>query len=170
MEARRKWADSESDDEEDEETGPTEERVITSLPAIESSNKHVKTKKKVKAKKHEPEEKIDPNLVTKLTNNEVKTENKNLRPDGTTASKKERKEKELEELNKLLAELGTVQVEEAPAETEEKKQQKEQEKLNKNKKPKVSKKDIFENVRSEIVARTEKSKKTKKKDKFVNYK
>ena len=154
MEARRKWADSESDEEEEEASAPTEERVITSLPSLESANKHVKTKKKVKVKKSEPEEKVDPNLVTKLTNTEAKVENKNLRPDGTTASKKERKEKELEDLNKLLAELGAVPVEESQVETEEKKNEKEQEKNTKNKKPKVSKKDIFENVRSEIVART----------------
>ena len=167
MEARRKWADSESDDEEEREVENTEGRVITSLPSLESNNKSQKAKKKVKVKKSEHEEKVDPNLVTKITNSEVKTDTKSLRPDGTTASKKEIKEKELEELNKLLAEFGTPQ--ETEVETEEKKTQKEQEKNTKSKKAKPSKKEIFENVRSEIVARTEKSKKSKKKDKFTNF-
>ena len=88
MEARRKWADSESDDEEEKEVENTEGRVITSLPSLESNNKSQKAKKKVKVKKSEHEEKVDPNLVTKITNSEVKTDTKSLRPDGTTASKK----------------------------------------------------------------------------------
>lgn len=167
MEVRRKWADSDSEDEEEYERPSVEENVITSLPSLETHNKP-KQKKKAKVAKHEPEEKIDPNLVTKLSNNDSKPEtNVVLRPDGTTASKKERKEKEMEELNKLLEEFGTGGVEEKPA--EEGKTQKNEGKTGKNNKPKVSKKEIFENVRSEIVARTEKSKKGKKKNKFNNF-
>lgn len=168
MEARRKWADSESDEEEVE---PTQERIITSLPSLDTQAKTTKPKKKVKVRKEEPEEKLDPNLVTKLStaDSKPKPENKNLRPNGTTASKKEIKEKELEELNKLLADLG-VTAEPTAEEEEQKKNQKELEKNSKNKKPKSSKKELFENVRSEIVARTEKSKKNKKKNNFTNFK
>ena len=103
MEARRKWAESDSDEElEDQTDDVVSENIITSLPTIESASKAVKAKKK-KPKKEEPAEKVDPNLVTKLTNQPNKAEVKvDVRADGTTLSKKEKKEKEMEELNKLL--------------------------------------------------------------------
>ena len=125
MEARRKWADSESDEEEDEKV-LSQERVITSLPSLEVQSKSSKPKKRVKVKKEEAEEKLDPNLITKLTT-ETKSKTTNLRADGTTASKKEIKEKELEELNKLLSELGDFP-QPQPTEEEIKKSEKEQEK------------------------------------------
>ena len=158
MEARRKWADSESDEEEDEKV-LSQERVITSLPSLEVQSKSSKPKKRVKVKKEEAEEKLDPNLITKLTT-ETKSKTTNLR---TTASKKEIKEKELEELNKLLSELGDFP-QPQPTEEEIKKSEKEQEKNPKKNKPKTSKKELIENARSEIAARNEKIKKNKKSD------
>ena len=174
MEPRRKWAESDSDDDIDDQPDNTiGENIITSLKAVETpAAKPIKTKKK-KPKPEEPEEKIDPNLVTKIVKESSKPENKNLRPDGTTASKKEKKEKELEELNKLLAELGAVSNEpqgEATGTSNKDDDKKEENKAQgKGKKSKSNKKEIFENVRSEIAARNDKSKKNKKKDKFHNY-
>ena len=174
MEPRRKWAESDSDDDiEDQPNNIIGENIITSLKTVETSvAKPVKAKKK-KPKTEEPEEKLDPNLVTKIVKESSKPENKNLRADGTTASKKEKKEKELEELNKLLAELGTVSNEpqgEVADGTNKNEDKKEENKgQEKGKKSKTNKKEIFENVRSEIAARNDKSKKNKKKDKFHNY-
>ena len=112
-------------------------------------------------------------FVTKIVKETQKAENKNLRSDGTTASRKEKREKELEELNKLLAELGTVSSEpqaEAIESSNKNEDKKEENKTQgKGKKVKTNKKEIFENVRSEIAARGDKSKKNKKKEKFHNY-
>ena len=79
----------------------------------------------------------------------------------------------MEELNKLLAELGTVSSEpqaEAIESSNKNEDKKEENKTQgKGKKVKTNKKEIFENVRSEIAARGDKSKKNKKKEKFHNY-
>ncbi|CAG9321989.1 unnamed protein product [Blepharisma stoltei] len=159
MEAQPKnrWVMSDSEDEEEEEKVETE-KIITSLPTVEEA-KAPKQKKKKRSKPKEKEEEIDPNLTTKIVI-EQKTEAKNLRADGTTASKKEVQKKELDELESILQEFGLQPQEKGKTEAEihEENSKQSQQKG----KAKVSKKEVFENVRAEINARTKKSKKKDK--------
>ncbi|CAG9321153.1 unnamed protein product [Blepharisma stoltei] len=159
---KNRWVMSDSEEEE-EEVKPQDEHIITSLPTLEDAKApKPKKKKKSKSKPKEEEEKVDPNLTTKIVA-EQKVEAKNLRPDGTTASKKEVQKKELDELDSILQEFGL----QPQDKTAEQQAHEEDNKQNQQKgKAKSSKKEVFESVRAEINARN--TKKSKKKDK-MNY-
>jgi len=160
---RSRWADTDSESE--DENIPTE-NIITSFKDTEEpkqSQQAKKKKKKKRVKEEEEEEKYDPNITTRLAPQVPKpSEEKKVRSDGTTASKKEIKQKELDELDALLKEFGV----EGTPQTENAEQQTAQASSKAKKtQPKTSKKEVFEAVRTEINARVEKSKKSKKKDK-----
>ena len=165
MEPRRsRWADTDSESDGDENI--PKENIITTFKDTEEPKQSQQLKKKKKKKRvKEPieEEKHDPNLTTKLAPQVCKAqEEKTVRSDGTTASKKEIKKKELDDLDAMLKEFGLESAPQTENNTEQTNtsQQKQQKTL-----PKTSNKEAFQAVRSEISARVEKSKKSKKKDK-----
>ena len=84
-------------------------------------------------------------------------------PDNAALPKKERQKQEMDELDNILGEFGLE-----PREEEVKQSSNEGKKQTRNgsKGPKTSKKEIFQNVRAEINARQEKSKKTKAKNQY----
>lgn len=176
MEAEKKsrWADSDSE----EDIEHPSEHVITSLGPADPSPDHTTVTKRRKKKKHqsdsEEEAPSDPSLVTRIVQAAPTAPPKHLREDGTAASRREIKKKEIEELDDILQQLGVS--EEAKQATEAAKQAteaaKEEGKAQSAGKPKggkgTSKKEIFTNVLAESTARAEKSKKGKKRDKFAD--
>jgi len=162
MEAERKnrWADPDSD--EDEQPS---EHVITSLEPIDPSQEHTVAKRKKKKKpQSDSDEELPtyPSLVTKIVQAPPAAAPKHLREDGSAASKREIKKKEIEDLDSVLQELGVS--EERKQTAEERKQ--EGKAGGKAKGGKGSKKEIFTNVLAESTARAEKGKKGKKRDKY----
>lgn len=166
MEAEKKsrWADSDS---EEEQELPSE-HVITSLETANTAPEHAVPKRK-KKKKHQSdsEEEVpsDPTLVTRIVQAAPAAPPKHLRDDGTAASRREIKKKEAEEIDSILQQLGVSEEakQTAAAEKTEGKPQS---------KPKAgkgtSKKEIFTNVLAESTARAEKGKKGKKKEKYAD--
>lgn len=167
MEAEKKsrWADSDSE----EDIEHPSEHVITSLGPADPSPDHTVTKRR-KKKKHqsdsEEEAPSDPTLVTRIVQAAPTAPPKHLREDGTAASRKEIKKKEIEELDGLLQQLGVSE------EDKQSEAAKRESKVQSAGKPKggkgTSKKEIFTNVLAESTARAEKSKKGKKRDKFAD--
>jgi len=162
MEGERKsrWADFDSEEDQDHPS----EHVITSLVPTDSAPEPTVPKRK-KKKKHqsdsEGEMPSDPTLVTRIVQATPSAPPKHLREDGTAASRREIKKKEVEELDFILQDLGvSEEVKQTPVV--------EVKSTVKAKGGKGSKKEIFTNVLAESTARAEKSKKGKKREKYAD--
>jgi hypothetical protein len=97
-----KWAEDESDEEHHSDF--IEERMITSLPKIDEPRSRIK--KSSKKKKSREDREPEPSVSTKIVSSSVQPAEALVRVDGSTLSKKERKQKELDELDSIFNELG----------------------------------------------------------------
>jgi hypothetical protein len=160
MEAKRTtWADSDSESEDSFD----DERQVTALPNIQDSG-HTEVRKKSKKKHHEEEEKLDPNLVTKIEQPRKPAPKVYLRADGTPMSKKEIKQKELEEMDSLFDEFGIDETQ--PTHTQTSNEPQTEGKKTKGQSRPAKRSAAVDAVRAEISARQEKAKKKKSKQQF----
>jgi len=151
MDSRRRWADAESEEEEEPDSS---EKVITSIPNLGQTETQPVPQKKKRSKPKQEEDKPDPNVTTKLN------PKKETPVDQLNLSKKEKKQKEMQELDAILNEFGLEPQAEGTSKEEVKSNQ-----FAKQKAKTSDKKQIFQSVREEINARQSKKKK-KDKNKF----